>query len=232
MSKLIQKLDEVVNAEWKKIKSGEFWTLAMSEKIAPELYKNLMEEIYHYTKHNSINQATAAYKTLPEQRKLLRFVYKHALEELGHENMVVNDLKSINLYEEGIENRKPLPATQALISFLYLTALEKGAIPRLGYSFWAETCYSHIDELLKKIAQDLNLQDKQMTFFVAHSEIDAKHSTEVNDMIMSCLNSDAEFDEVMNTAQVTLYLTGQMLEQVATKFKTEQIFKSKDNKAA
>ncbi|MBU3082492.1 iron-containing redox enzyme family protein [Acinetobacter baumannii] len=230
MNEFIKKLDEVVTEEWAKIKSGEFWTLAMSEAIDPELYKNLMEEIYHYTKHNSINQATAAYKTLPEQRKLLRFVYKHALEELGHENMVINDLKSVDLYEEGIENRKPLPATQALISFLYLTALEKGAIPRLGYSFWAETCYDHIDELLKKIALDLNLQDKQMTFFVAHSEIDAKHSTEVNDVIMSCITSNEEFDEVMNTAQVTLYLTGQMLEQVAAKYK--KIQKLKNNKAA
>lgn len=230
MNEFIKKLDEVVTEEWAKIKSGEFWTLAMSEAIDPELYKNLMEEIYHYTKHNSINQATAAYKTLPEQRKLLRFVYKHALEELGHENMVINDLKSVDLYEEGIENRKPLPATQALISFLYLTALEKGAIPRLGYSFWAETCYDHIDELLKKIALDLNLQDKQMTFFVAHSEIDAKHSTEVNDVIMSCITSNEEFDEVMNTAQVTLYLTGQMLEQVAAKYKKNQ--KLKNNKAA
>lgn len=223
MSDFVKKIEDVVASEWSKIKAGKFWNLVMSKQVDPQLYKNLMEEIYHYTKHNSINQATAAYKTLPEHRKLLRFVYKHALEELGHENMVIKDLKSANLFEEGIETRKPLPATQALISFLYQTALEKGAIPRLGYSYWAETCYDHIDGLLKKIAQDLNLHDRQMSFFVAHSEIDSKHSMEVNDTINSCVSLPEDLEEILNTAHVTLYLTGQMLEQVAEKFEAIKI---------
>ncbi len=111
-----------------------------------------------------MNQAAAAYSTAPENRKLLRFVYKHALEELGHEQMVVHDLKSINLYNEGFENHRPLPAIQALISYLYKVALDKGAVARLGYSYWAENCYGHIDPLLRKFSNDLNLTKNNMSF--------------------------------------------------------------------
>ncbi|WP_228762860.1 iron-containing redox enzyme family protein [Xylella fastidiosa] len=178
----------------------------------------MMEQIYHYTRHNSVNQAAAAYSTAPENRRLLRFVYKHALEELGHEQMVVHDLKSINLYNEGFENLRPLPATQALISYLYKVALDKGAVARLGYSYWAENCYGHIDPLLRKFSNDLNLTKNNMSFFVAHSEIDSKHSDEVNEAIsFSELTKDEE-EEIINTDVTTLYLTGQILEQVAHEY--------------
>lgn len=218
MDSFIKQLDKIVAEEWQRIKSGKFWNLVMSEPVDPLLYKGLMEEIYHYTKHNSINQAAAAYKTSPERRKLLKFVYKHALEELGHEKMVTHDLESVGLLDAGLENRLPLPATQALTSFIYLTAIEKGAAARLGYSYWAETSYDHIDDLLKKIASDLNLTEKNMSFFVAHSEIDSKHSAEVTDAITSCVSDEAELRDILNTAQVTLYLTGQMLDQVAERY--------------
>ena len=61
----------------------------MSPKAASaELYRLTMVQIFHYTRHNSINQAVAAFRAEPEQLSLLRFVYGHAREELGHEKMV------------------------------------------------------------------------------------------------------------------------------------------------
>lgn len=218
MSNFKKRLDNSVSLEWQHIKNGVFWKTIMSEPVAPGLYQLMMEQIYHYTRHNSVNQAAAAYSTAPENRRLLRFVYKHALEELGHEQMVIHDLKSVNLYDEKFVYNRPLPATQALISYLYKIALDKGAVARLGYSYWAENCYGHIDPLLKKFASDLNLTKHNMTFFVAHSEIDSKHSEEVNDAISFCEPTASEEDEIINTAVTTLYLTGQILEQVAREY--------------
>jgi Iron-containing redox enzyme len=215
---LQERLEVAVSNEWHKIKQGKFWCEIMSAPVNISAYKLMMEQIYHYTKHNSINQAVAAYKTDPSQRKLLKFAYKHAQEELGHEGMVIHDLKSIEQYDEGFESRRPLPATQALIAYLYQVSLEKGAIARLGYSYWAETCYDHIDPLLKKFSADLGLTDRNMTFFVAHSEIDSKHSEEVSEALIFCNPTKDDEESILNVAITTLYLTGQILEQVAAEY--------------
>ncbi len=128
--------------------------------------------------------------------------------------MVIHDLKSVNLYDENFRDKNPLPATQALISYLYKVALDKGAVARLGYSYWAESCYDHIDPLLKKLSNDLNLTKNNMTFFIAHSEIDSRHAEEVNEAISFCEPTEEEQEDIINTAVTTLYLTGQILEQV------------------
>lgn len=214
----LDELEVVVAREWQRIRAGNFWRRVLGETVTPSFYRILMEQIYHYTRHNSINQATAAYRTDPNNRKLLRFVYKHALEELGHENMVVHDLNAKGLYDPALPQRRPLASTQALIAYLYQIALESGAVARLGYSYWAESCYGHIDVILKKLAHDLELTEKQMTFFVAHSDIDAKHSAEVAEAIRDSALTDADRRAVIDVATTTLYLTGQILEQVEREY--------------
>src|SRR6185369_11115146 len=97
---------------------------------------------------NSINQAVAVLRAEPGQQSLLRYAYTHAREELGHELFIVHDLKSIGLLEDGDVFDPPLPATDALINYLYGVALRDGVIPRLGYSYWAESVYEHIGPLL------------------------------------------------------------------------------------
>ena len=80
-------LRKTVDAEWAKIKQGAFWRQVMSKPVSPVLWRNFLVEVYHYSRHNSMNQAVAAFVPAPEG--LLKFVYKHAGEELGH------DLQSI-----------------------------------------------------------------------------------------------------------------------------------------
>jgi pyrroloquinoline quinone (PQQ) biosynthesis protein C len=214
----LEELNETVEREWGRIRGGNFWRRVLSKPVTPTFYRMLMEQIYHYTKHNSINQATAAFRTDPTNRKLLRFVYKHALEELGHENMIVHDLTMAGWFDPELLVSRPLPPTQALIAYLYQVAIESGAIARLGYSYWAESCYGHIDVILKKIASDLELTDKQMTFFVAHSDIDAKHSEEVAEAIRHSALVEADQRAMIDVARTTLYLTGQILEQVEREY--------------
>jgi hypothetical protein len=209
----IETLKKNVDHDWNEIKKGEFWKLVMSKTATKALYYDLMIEIYHYTKHNSRNQAATAMIEAPDA--LLRFVYQHAAEELGHERMVIHDLESIELLKKEDLQRKPLPATEALIGYLYFVAFKYGPIARLGYSFWAEDVYEQIDDVFRKIRTDLSLTDKNMTFFVAHAKIDEKHSDQVADCIDRFAKTPEDQALVQQVARTTIFLTGQLLEQVA-----------------
>lgn len=212
-SSFIQTLKDATVQDWDAIKKGNFWKLVLGHTVTPELYRDLMIEVYQYTKHNSRNQAACAMVDAPEG--LLRFAYHHAADELGHERMVIHDLESLNLLEKDALQKKPLPATEALIGYLYFVASKYGAIARLGYSFWAEDVYEQIDDALGKIRRDLSLTDRNMTFFVAHAKIDEKHIDQVTDCIERFAKTPEEQALVMQVARTTIFLTGQLLEQVA-----------------
>lgn len=210
---LFNQLDGLVGAEWARIKDGRFARHVFENGVDRPLYKITMLQLYHYTRYNSINQAFAAWNVEPERIGMLRFCYEHANEELGHEKMVVHDLKSIGLLEPGDLARPPLPSTEALIGYLHYVALVYGAVPRLGYSYWAESVYGHIDELLGRARLDLSLSDAQMSFFVAHSTIDEKHAEEVRHAIAKHSREGLERERMLQVAQTTLRLTGNLLDE-------------------
>lgn len=211
MDNFFKELDAVVDSGWDKIKKGRYWSHSLEQPITIELYQQVMLQVYHYTRYNSINQAACAFSADPGQTTLLRFVYKHALEELGHEKMVIRDLESIGALPASLP--APLPPTQALIAYLNDVAIRLGPIARLGYSYWAEEVYDHIQPILNKFRVDLGLKDEQMTFFVAHSTIDEKHSEEVRLAMQRGVKTDEERAQIKDVARVTLYLTGQLLEE-------------------
>ncbi len=129
--------------------------------------------------------------------------------------MVTHDLKSMGLLEESDLQAAPMPATEALIGYLYYVALRYGPIARLGYSFWAESAHGHIQDLLGKIRKDLQLTSKNITFFGSHAEADVEHIQQVEEAITKFASSPQDQELVTRVAKTTLYLTGQLLEQVA-----------------
>ncbi len=209
-----KKLDGVVEKEWDAIKQGSFARHVMEKGVDKDLYKLTMLQIYHYTRHNAINQAFAAWRVVPERVGLLRFCFEHAGEELGHEKMIIHDLESVGLFEPADIASSPLPATEAFIGYLYYVGLHYGAAPRLGYSYWAESVYSHISELLGRVRSDLSLTDKQMSFFVAHAVIDEKHAEEVRRAIEQHAKDDTERALILQVARTTLRQTGALLDEV------------------
>lgn len=209
----VQDLRRTVDAQWAQIKQGDFWRVVMGEPVSRPLYRDLMLQVYHYSRHNSMNQAVAAFVPAPEG--LLKFVYRHAAEELGHERMVINDLRSVGLLDDEADlSAAPLPATEALIGYLYYVALRYGPVARLGYSFWAEGVYGHIQAPFQKICSDLQLGSRNTTFFGSHAQADEAHIQQVEEAIERFALTPADRAAVSQVAVTTLSLTGQLLEQV------------------
>jgi len=216
---IINELNVIVNNHWAAIKNGHFFTLLKEKKIDENLYSRLMIQIYHYVSHNARSQAVAAFNLPSHASGLQSFLYRHAIEELGHEKMVLRDLESVNLLDPLQLEQPPLPPTNALIEYLYSIAIRYGAIARLGYSYWSESAYPYInDDLVGTIRRDLGLKDENLTFFITHSRIDEKHSAQVEAAIRKyCVEQENKI-LIKTVASTTLYLTGVILDAVAQNY--------------
>lgn len=191
------------------INSGEF---------TKELYMIYMIETYHYTSHNACNQALAGISH-PENPVFMKFCFDHAADESGHELMALHDLRSFANVAEEISLPAPLPATEVLISYLYWVSQHGNPYRRLGYSFWAESSYQYINPVVEKVKQQLGLRDGQLTFFMAHSVIDQAHADEVRDITKRVAKHQADWDAIAETAEVSLRLTGYVLNAVHSEYR-------------
>jgi pyrroloquinoline quinone (PQQ) biosynthesis protein C len=214
MEDFLKRLDDQVADSWAEVRQGGFWQHVLEHGFDRELYVLLMTEIYHYTKHNAQNQALAAVGVGSDRVNLLRYCLHHAYEEAGHDGMVLHDLKAIGVDPAAVQATRPLPETEAFIAYLYRVASTRDATARLGYSYWAENCYSYIKEILDAMHRDLGIGDRQMTFFVAHAQIDVTHFEEVQEIVLSSCTTPELQEGTLDVLRATLHLQGQMLEAV------------------
>ncbi|MEX2499098.1 MAG: iron-containing redox enzyme family protein [Wenzhouxiangellaceae bacterium] len=182
--------------------------------VDPRLYALYMIETYHYTSHNARNQALVGVQAKGIHPNYMKFCFHHAYEETGHENLALADVKSLGLDIEPSSLPKPLPATEVLIAYLYWVASNGNPLQRLGYSFWAESSYEYINPLVDKIRSSLNLDDSQLSFFIAHSEIDSKHAEEVARIMVRHARTDEDWRDIEQVMVTSLKLTGHVLDDV------------------
>lgn len=168
--------------------------------------------MYHYTSHNSINQTFSVGPVSHERIGLLRYAYEHANEELGHEKMVKHDLESIGLLTPWLLSGPPLPATRRSSATCTPSASGRGRWRGSGTATGPRTPTPTIDELLHQARKDLDLTDKETSFFVAHSMIDARHADEVREAVRRHVQGPEEMQQVVEVARTTLYMTGRLLD--------------------
>ena len=216
----IEYIEHEVALKWRQILDQSLLSdIIKNDKFDKRLYAIYLIETYHYTLHNSRNQALVAVNLPPSADiQYLKFCLKHAYEEAGHELMAFHDLNSLGLTLEIDALGKPLPTTEFLIAYLYRVSSTGNLNSRLGYSLWAENAYEHIGELLGHVKNKLNLKPSQMTFLGEHSEIDAKHILEVRKMIKRVCKTSQDWSDLLTVAINSLELTGQMLNEVASEY--------------
>jgi len=171
-------------------------------------------QAYHYASHTSRNQAAVGVSMRTSNVHYLKYVYEHALEEVGHELMALHDLRALGVAIEdpARDMPAPLPETEVLIAYLYYVANFGNPVQRLGYSYWAESAYGVGQSFLDGITARMNLGREQLTFFHVHADIDAKHANDVEKALLKACETPADWKAVRRAAETSLRLNWAMIE--------------------
>lgn len=184
-------------------------------------YATFLTQVYHYTSHTARNQALVGVNLANTHVKYMKFCFEHALEETGHELMALHDLKAMGVPIVDVEKDMPpiLPATELLVSYLYWVAVQGNPIQRLGFSYWAERSYGVVGHIVEVMAEQLNLDKKQMTFYFNHSDIDDKHAKDVEDILLITCKTREDWKEISKVASTTIDVSMEMMNQSIAAFK-------------
>lgn len=210
----IAHLDAVCDEVWAKIKATKYYSALLAGQVTPAIMHRYLVETYFYVRENAKNQAAVVLRLDDTQAAYAKYCLKHALEENGHEQMCLHDLRTTGFDMATLPGLRPLPATAGLIGYLYDLAARHNPVARLGYSYWAEGAHSYLAEGMAKVKALFQLSDNQMTFFVAHGAIDEKHFQDVKAALAAHCVTEQDWADVAWVIRVTGGLTATMLDEI------------------
>lgn len=217
-------LDHAVDEAWARAMQGPFWQFTAQHGLEPYLGLLTLVEQYHLVRHNATNQAVAAYPLSAGDDVLLKWCLRHAREELGHEHMITRDLEAYGALElaRPLLDRRPLPATQSFIGYLYHLALSRGAIARLGYSYWAEQSYPRFNLLIDRLRTPGGMDPRRdFSFFNEHSNIDARHTLELKEVIAKVAPTASQVADMIDVARTTIWLQNAIFDNCLQEYLVE-----------
>jgi len=210
-------LDAAVAARWQRLLTKP-WVMEFLNTFSSSdrrLFAIYMSQVVAYTSHTARNQALVGVNGENTNVHYMKYCFKHALEETGHELMAVHDLKSIGApIESAADLPRPLPATELMVAYLYWVSSNGNPIQRLGFSYWAEQSYRFIGDAVSGHRENMGLQKEQMTFFYSHAHVDEGHAEDVKQILLKVCQTEQDWKDVIRVAETTLDLSEQMLEQV------------------
>ncbi len=222
----LDRLNTRLSQIWGEILQHSRLVNAINEgSVDKALYAIYMLETYHYTSHNARNQALVGVR-YAEHIPYAKFCFQHAAEEVGHEKMALHDVMSIGLKNEKFEIPHALPATEILIAYLYWISFTGNPLQRLGYSYLAENAYQYINPIIGRLREVLQLDEAQLTFFIAHSDIDADHFEEIKSIMKRSCKAESDWVDIARVMETSLRLTGDMLESVYDEYERYKAGKS------
>jgi pyrroloquinoline quinone (PQQ) biosynthesis protein C len=215
----LEQLKNILKEEMEYYQTNGHLEMLMTPGFADKrLYAIHLTETYHYTRHNSRNQALISTRYEHINPNYSKFCLKHASEEVGHELMALHDLQAMGYDISEATLPIPLPATKTLIAYLYYVAAHELPVARLGYSFWAERVYDYIQPLLKLVEVGMGVKKSSMTFFREHAEIDTEHAKDIDQMIERFVKTPEEWSVVEEVMKTSLKLTVNMSDEVLQEF--------------
>ena len=211
--------ERTLGSLWNDIKDSNSLIKAIKGGLDDKrLYGLYLIQTFHYTFHNSRNQALVVKNirgSKPSEIQYMKYCLKHAQEEAGHELMALHDLNGLGLgHFEPESLPEALPEAKALTHYLYAISETGNPYQRLGYSFWAEGSYKFFGDVLASCQRQMGLKPAQMTFFIEHSDIDADHYDQIKEIIAQVVKSPEDLRDIERVMKDSLYGTAQVLEGV------------------
>lgn len=155
-------------------------------------YQGFLLETYHNTGYNPQLQAYASMYIPNNPRPIVKRFYQHAISEIGHDMLAMNDLAALGIPNEFVLNTKPLPMTTAFFSNAVWGIQRKGPAYYLGYLFHlefspTESGQKHIEMLRKK-----GIPAEATTFLQEHSEVDIGHNKFMEQYIEAMITTEEQ----------------------------------------
>lgn len=204
-----------IKTEFSKVLSDFERSLAMKRILSGymtiEHYKAYLRQTYHYTKDNPQIQALATVYFRGTDRQFIKMFYKHAISEIGHDELALDDLNYLGENLDKVRTENPLPATVALNAFVYYQIYNRNPIGYLGYLFFLEFLPTSSGAGYMQLLEKAGVPKEAMTFLLEHTNVDMYHNKLMERYVDGLVLTESDISAIIYTMRGTGKLYADML---------------------
>jgi len=152
------------------IQQGAQGTISLGTYVA------FLTEAYHHVKH-TVPLLMACGSRLPMEKEWLRTaIAEYIEEETGHQEWILNDIKSCGADAEAVRNGKPNAATELMLAYAYDSIARGNPVGFFGMILVLEgTSIQLASTAAEAIQQSLQLPAEAFSYLSSHGALDIEH---------------------------------------------------------
>jgi pyrroloquinoline quinone (PQQ) biosynthesis protein C len=177
-----------------------------------EHYRAVLREIYFYTRENPQIQTLAAVYFRGSDRDLVKRFLRHAISEVGHDQLALNDLAALGQDIRDIRSQLPLPSTVSLVAFPFYQIQHLNHVGYLGYLFFLEFTPTQAAAKYMAYLSNIGVPTEAQTFLFEHTKVDMQHNKWMEEYADTLIRTDSDLESVTYAMQVTATLYATMLD--------------------
>jgi pyrroloquinoline quinone (PQQ) biosynthesis protein C len=175
-------------------------------------YQALLREIYFYARESPQFFSMIPVHLRGLKREYTKKILAHAFAETGHEQLALNDLKTLGMDVESIPFERPLPETSALIGFSYYLIQYLNPVSYLGFVFHLEYLPTHFGERYARGLLAAGIPPAAMSFISEHVGADVAHNRLMEDYVKDLLVTPRDVEDTIYAMRVTSNLYARVFE--------------------
>lgn len=187
----------------------------------PRHYAAALREIYFYTRENPQLQAAMTLAFRGSQRDAVKRVMGHALAEVGHDRLALDDLAQLGVDTSRIPDEEPLPSTIPLTAYPLYLFHHGTPVAYLGQIFFLEFLPTRSGPAYLELLDRVGVPREATTFLAEHAEVDVQHNRLMERHAADLLGDPADVEAACTAIRVAGHNYAAMLEgafRAATRF--------------
>lgn len=183
-----------------------------SEAFGPDAYARALREIYFYTRESPQLQAQLAARVTGPRRTAVRRLLGHALDEIGHEKLALEDLATLGVDTTGIEHENPLPSTVPMVAFPAYLLNHANPIGYLGQILFLEFLPTAVGDQLIESLKAAGIADEALEFLAEHAKVDVAHNRLMERHVEDLVLDEYDVESVVYAIRVCAHNYAAMLD--------------------
>jgi heme oxygenase len=177
-----------------------------------QVYRRFLEQSYFHVRAAARVYALAGSRVGEQDEPLREWLLRHSVEEYGHHQWILDDLRSLGSDPDAIAARDPAPETAALVGYMYYAAGVDNPVGILGDSYVIEGLSQlFASTVARNLQRGLGLEDKSVVYLARHGEADQSHMEQFKVMLDRDVRTEEDFRAIVRVARVEFDLYGRIV---------------------
>ncbi|MFN8944129.1 MAG: iron-containing redox enzyme family protein [Pseudobdellovibrionaceae bacterium] len=185
--------------------------LAAGELGLPH-YVGFLIETYHNAGLNPQLQGFATMYFSEKKREIIKKFFQHAISEIGHDLLALQDLSVLGVSKELVMQSKPLPLTKSFFANTLAQTQKYGAPAYLAYLFHLEFSPVTSGPQIMQMLKTKGIPEEAMTFLHEHATVDVNHLKMMRSYLDSLITDECSEEIFFSSLYEVIVLHNRMLE--------------------